>query len=658
MTLTVWARRRRTLHSGPLAGSKFDWDKVPALKGIAAAYHEPGIREIWVEKSAQLGFTQGFYLNVIGYHVEQDPCPILVLFAKDGAGKRFMREKIEPMVRACSTLAERIPLEGRSARSTQDYKWFPGGFLQLAGSNSPGNAKSTDFRIVIVEEPDDTSKNVAGQGDAITIARERKKSYGNGKMLVGGTPTLKGLSKIDAGMAKTDKRRMFVACPHCGHEQTLRWSQVTWRQDSPVHHPVYGTHLPDTARYACEACGIEGQEQGFWTDTQKNDAVLAASHRPDYGWRATSTATGNAGFYLSELYSLFAESRLALLVQKFLEADHALKQGDDTQMRSFVNNTLGECWELKGKNADLDDLATRGEDYAEWTCPAEALVATCFVDVQRGGEESGDARLEYLIVGWGRGLESWRIARGQVLGNPLEPATWRALDVELAKPIRNLGGGVLPLSMTGVDSGDGMTQEAVFAWVRAKQREGRRVIATKGSSQHGRPIFIKPKEQDNAASDRASKWGLKLYLIGTDTAKDTLYARLTLQDKQPDGTLATGRGEGRLHWPAVFGTQYLEQLLSEVKVPGRNGRAAYQVKAGVRNEMLDCEVGNLHAAYKLRLPQMTEGYWQSVETALRQQPLLSIPAGVNVPQGTVAPAQRPATPVPLDPTVQSGSWAV
>lgn len=645
LTVAQWASRRRRLHSGALAGNWFDWDQVPALKGIAAALHEPGVREIWVQKSAQIGFTQGIYLNLIGYKVELDPCPMLVLFSKDGAGKRFMREKLEPMIRATPVLLERIPLEARSARNTQEYKWFPGGFVQLAGTGSAANVKSTDAKLVVVEEPDDTAKNVAGQGDAIALGRERLKSYPEGQMLVGGTPTIKGLSKIVAGMQRTDQRRMFVTCPHCAHEQTLRWERVVWKQDAAVHHPIYGVHQPETARYACEACGIEGQDEGLWTDAQRVEAILVASRRPDHGWKAMGAAGRNVGFFVNELYSLFAESRLPVLVQKFLEASHALKQGDDSLMRSFVNNTLGEAWEIRGKNSEIEELLTRGEDYAEWTCPAEALVATCFVDVQRGGEQSGEPRLEFLVVAWGRGMESWRVARGVVTGNPLEKETWAALDHALAKPIRNLGGGTLPISMMGVDSGDGMTQEAVFAWVRSKQREGRRVIVTKGSSQRGRPIFHRPKQQDHGSGDRASKWGLKLYFIGTDTAKDTIYSRLNLQDKLADGALFTGRGEGRMHWPATFGETYLQQLLSEVKVPNRNGHLEYQKRAGAHNEMLDCEVGNLHAAYKLRLPQMPEGYWQSVEELLRQRNLDSVPPA-DVPHVTNAS---------LD-VVSSGSW--
>lgn len=623
MSVAEWAETYRVLHSGPLAGSPFNLDETPALRGILEAYTDPSTSEIWCQKSAQIGWTQGVVMNVMGYHVHLDPCPILVLFAKDGAGKRFMREKLEPCIRATRVLEERIPLEARSASNTQDYKRFAGGFIQLAGTNSPGNVKSTDARLIIVEEPDDTAKDLRGQGDSIALARERKKSYSNGRMIVGGTPTVKSLSKVEAGMAKTDQRRFFVACPHCQHEQTLRWDNVRWLKDALVHHPVYGVHRPSTAAYSCEDCAA------LWTETERHDAIRAAARRADRGWRATGAFTGIAGFFLNELCSLFAESQLPVLAQKFLEAHHARKRGDETLMCSFVNNSLGESSEVRSDSPEIQDLTARGQSYAEWTAPAEALLATAWVDVQRGGESSGEPRLEYLVVGWGRGEESWRIARGVSVGNPLEQATWDELDRQLATPIRNAGGGIVPISMQGVDSGDGMTQEAVYRYVRAKQREGRNCIATKGSSTPGKAIFNPPKTQDHQYDDRASRWGLKLYLIGTDTAKDTIAARLKL----------TGRGPGHMHWPASIGQDYFEQITAEVKMPGRNGREVYVRKAGQSNEMLDCEVGNLHLAKRMRLHAMQESHWVQIESRLRQHDLAHVE-----PRTAVHPASESAPP--------------
>ena len=82
----------------------------------------------------------------------------------------------------------------------------------MVASNSPGNVKSTSsVGFAVVEEPDDTSDNVKGQGDAIGLLEERLKRYPNSKMLVGGTPALKDLSKIERRLKQTDMRVLPIA---------------------------------------------------------------------------------------------------------------------------------------------------------------------------------------------------------------------------------------------------------------------------------------------------------------------------------------------------------------------------------------------------------------------------------------------------------------
>lgn len=613
LRVAAWAERYRRLASGEQKGG-FTWNGQPALRGVVEAFDEPGVHEVWVRKSAQLGYTQSVVMNLLGARIHEHPSAMLVLFPKDQSAKRFVREKFDPMVTETPALAKLIPVGSRKPENAADYKRFPGGFVQFAGTNSPANVKSTDAPLVIVEEPDDTAKNVKGQGDAVALGRERLKGYSDGVLVVGGTPTVKGVSKVDTGMARTDLRVFLVECPHCGHRQTLRWSRVRWRKDALTSHPVYGAHLPDSAVYACEACVTEDDDYtspGCWSNAVKNRLIREAAARPDYGWQATARFDGVAGFSLSDLLSVFPNASMPAMVRKFIDATHALANGDDSLMRSFINNQLGEPWEIKSDAPEIEQLVERCDDYAEWTCPAGGLVCTGTVDVQRGGTKI-DAGLYWSIVAWGRGEESWRVARGVVLGNPLEAATWDALDEIWNKPIRNAGGGVLGVSAVGIDSSDGMTSEAVYRYVRPRKARG--FMAIKGSSTHSKEIFSPTSNSiDTTATDKAAKWGLKVYAVGTEKAKDLLAGRLQL----------TGEGAGRMHFFAGMPKSYFESLTSEVKMPGRAGRYVWTPKAGTRQEDLDQEVYHLHAARKLRVHTWTEAQWADVEIRVRQNDLLA-----------------------------------
>lgn len=630
MPTVEWAERYRHLSKagGALPGP-FRFSITPYLRGILTAYDDPAVHTIVCRKSAQVGWTDGVLVNILGKHVHLDPCPIIVLFPADGTAKDFTREKLNPTIEATPVLAERIDTRARGSDNTLEFKSFSGGFIRLAGTNAPRKVKSTPARVVAVEEPDDVNRDVRGQGSAIALGKERNKTFWNRKTIIGGTPTIKGFSEIDSEMEPSDRRRFYVPCHHCGQARPLTWEQVVWNSDALTSHPVYGLARPDTARYCCADCGA------LWSDSEK-DSNVGRAEVAGFGWRATAPFSGIAGFYLNELYSTMPASRLALLVEKWLRAQHAKKQGDLDKLKIFVNSTLGEPWELRNELPELEALEKRAGDYGEFTVPSPALLLTAGVDVQHD-------RLAIILRAWGRGEESWLVWWGEIPGNPLESAVWTELDALLAKPVRNHAGGVLVLDACSIDSGDGLTADAVYAYVR--KRKGRRFMAIKGSSQPGREIFRPPLTSvDTNQAAKAARHGVKPYIVGVNRAKDLVHGRLKL----------AGDGPGRFHWFTSVRDDYLRQLTSEVKFARRGSRPEWQLKSGERNEAFDCEVYALHAARRLRVHVLTEAEWVRIEARVRQGDLLP-PAPLHAdPVSPAKPGESPTSKPPA-PNDRSGS---
>jgi phage terminase large subunit GpA-like protein len=48
------------------------------MRGVMDAISDPAVRQVVVMSAAQVGKTE-VLLNVIGYHIDQDPAPILVV---------------------------------------------------------------------------------------------------------------------------------------------------------------------------------------------------------------------------------------------------------------------------------------------------------------------------------------------------------------------------------------------------------------------------------------------------------------------------------------------------------------------------------------------------------------------------------------------------
>ncbi len=653
MSVAEWAEKYRYLSAETSAiPGRYSLELTPYLRGILECLNDRNTRKVVCRKSAQVGWTDGVVNNYLGYTIHADPAPIGIMFPRDQTAKDYNVEKLLPMIEASPVLNELVNVKSRTLDNTQNRKRFPGGFLKLFGSNSTGGVKSTPFKRIFVEEPDDCNLNISGQGDSIKLAEERVKTFHDHKILAGGTPSIKGISSIDAEMEISDKRIFEVPCHDCGEAHALHWDNVKWQQNEAINHPVFGSARPETAAYVCPGCG------SLWSNAQKNRNIQRAE-KAGFGWRATEEFRGVAGFYLNELYSLFKESGMSRLVEKYLIALHEMEQGDPGSMIAFTNSSKGEPYEYKTDTPEADDLRRRAESYGELTVPWGGLILTAGVDVQHD-------RLAVIIRAWGKGEESWLVYWGELFGSTLvaNVGAWADLDKLLDGEIPHISGATLRISAVSIDSGDGASTEAVYAYVRTRRH--RKFMAAKGATEatdDRREIFSTPKTVDLNRKNKASKFGLQVYMVGTSRAKDTIIEnRLKLQ----------GSGAGRLHWYSAVRSDYWDQLVSEVKAPHRTikNKKVWQKRAGVRNEALDCEVYALHAARSLKTNLMRDAHWAAFEARIRQRTLLSEPSeeitprpaetsnGLNEGTDNPAPGERETveeTPAPQVPVQTSAA---
>lgn len=626
-----WARKYRYLSEleSQLPG-KYSLDVTPYLawpNGPLDAIDNPLVRKIVGQKSAQIAWTSGVIGNALAKWIDSDPSPILVLFPKEAAAKEYMGEKFEPMVEATPRLRDKIDLRSRKSQQRQLFKRFGGGFLKLVGSNSPSSVKSTPVPRVIVEEPDDCNLNLRGQGDSIKLAEERVKTYARPKIIIGGTPTVEGVSAVVAEMESSDKRMAMIPCGGCGEEHVLDFANLRCDEDPELNHPVFGAKKPESAYYACPCCGA------VWTDAEKNRYVRRGR------WVATAPFRGIAGFYFNELMSPFPGSRMALLMEKWITALREQEKGDAGPIIAFTNSSMGLPYAYKGEMPSPDALQQRELDYAACTIPIGGLVLVAGIDIQHD-------RIEIIIRAYGRGEESWLVQYIRLFGTPglFEDQVWTDLDAILFKKYKSQRGYAIGLTAVSLDTSDGNTSDAAYKWVRSRQRKGIEfVMAVKGSSQSETEIFSRPvpTKDTNRRNTKAAKYGLQVFMVGTSRAKDLLIGdrgRVSLE----------GAGPGRFHTYKDVTPEYYSQLLeSEVKAPVRtsNGHIirAWQKKTGRRNEVLDCEVYALHASRAAKIHIRTPAQWAALESRLSQSALFD---DLDQPSLTEPPDEDSSTSAP------------
>lgn len=499
---------------------------------------DPSIREIWVQKSAQVGWTE-ILNNVIAYHVDQDPAPMLLVQPTLEMAEAWSKDRLAPMIRDTPAIRGKIAdPKARDSGNTLLHKSFTGGRLTVAGANSPAGLASRPIRIVLFDEVDRFPTSAGAEGDPVSLGVKRARTFWNRKVMAGSTPTIKGSSRIEVGFEQSDQRYFFVPCPHCGEMQRLLWANVRWPDGRP-----------EEAVYVCPHCGAE-------IDESKKPDMLAAGE-----WRSLRPSTGIAGFHISELYSPW--SSWPEMAVGFLTA----KRLPET-LQSWVNTSLGETWEDAGETLEAKGLASRVEAYTSSHVPAGVRLVTLGTDVQ-------DDRLESVFWGWGEEEEAWRLGHTVLRGDPGAADLWKEHDELLRQRFSTDDGRELVVEAACVDSGGHYTEQ-VYSYCRRRKRQ--RVFAVKGQGGPGRLVW--PKRPGKAKGKNVDVW-----LIGVDTIKDVLYGRLKR---------VISPGPGYLHFDADTTEEWLEQLTSETVVHrmtmGRRIRLWRPRQAGIRQEGLDATV--------------------------------------------------------------------
>lgn len=515
------------------------------------AVSDPTVETVVVMASAQTGKTECLG-NVVAYHIDQDPCPILVLQPTLEMAQTWSKDRLAPMLRDTPCLRGRVrDARARDSGNTMLHKQFPGGHITMCGANSPAGLASRPIRVVLCDEVDRYPFSAGTEGDPVGLAEKRTTTFFNRKRVRTSTPTIKGVSRIEAAFLASDRRRYHVPCPHCGHMQVLRWHNIRWDKDAD------GGNMPDTAAYYCEDCG------GQITDADKS-RVLGRGE-----WRAEGEFTGMAGFHISALYSPWVS--FAEIVAEFLASKHSPER-----LQVWTNTVLGEPYEEEGQQADDGALLSRREVYGP-IVPDGAGLLTAGVDVQAD-------RLEVEVLAWGLASETWSMETRVIPGDPTKPDVWRDLDDYILAQWHHEHGQVMHITCTCIDTGY-LTDE-VYKFVRP--RLARRVFPVKGIAGAGKPIAGRPS--------KANSGQVPLYPVGVDTAKDALFSRLRI----------TTPGPGYQHFTTDHDEEYFQQLCAEKKTTRfvKGFPVPSWTKTRPRNEALDIRVYAM-AAYNILNPNMT-----------------------------------------------------
>jgi len=528
------------------------------------AFTDPLVEEITVMAASQVGKTESMF-NMLGYIIDQDPGPTLMVLPRENDAKSISYNRILPMVEGSYALRRHLPKISDDITKLEYH--LDRMILFFAGSNSPADLASRPIRYLFLDEIDKYPKFSGREADPIKLASERQKTFWNKKTVKVSTPTTRE-GYIFREFEKSDRRHFHVPCPHCGRYQILVFGQIKWPKEETSAEVIKTERL---AWYECAHCKKPIKDYQKNTMLLKGRWVQEGADINKKGVLRGEIKAKHRGFCINSLYSPW-------LTWSDIAAEFLRSKDYIELLMNFVNSWLAEVWEEKIEETSVDRVKILARHYEEGAVPEGALVLTSGVDVQKD-------HFYYVIRGWGYGEESWLIRAQRV--EYWEDIVEALFRTEYQKINSNE---VLPVYMTCVDSG--YRTDEVYAFCRHWRD---RTKAVKGQEDISGGRFYRANRIDiNSRTGSVIPGGLMLWNVNVSQYKDKITR------------LVTTRDPAKWHLFKNPTEEYLNQFTAEHKVLVRNrnrgtAKEVWQKKrSAVANHYLDAEVYAVAAADIIR----------------------------------------------------------
>ncbi|EJY7995503.1 phage terminase large subunit family protein [Salmonella enterica] len=543
------------------------WETLPFQTAIMNSMGNDRIRTVNLIKSARVGYTK-MLLGVEGYFIEHKSRNSLLFQPTDSSAEDFMKSHVEPTIRDVPVLLKLAPWFGRKHRdNTLTLKRFSSGvgFWCLGGAAAK-NYREKSVDVVCYDELSSFEPDVEKEGSPTQLGDKRIEGSVWPKSIRGSTPKIKGTCQIEkAANESAHFMRFYVPCPHCGEEQYLKFGD----SDTPFGLK-WEKGKPETVYYLCEhnGCVIRQSEldqtEGRWICD--NTGMWTCDGLTFYSAGGEEIPPPRSiTFHIWTAYSPF--TTWVQIVYDWLDA---LK--DPNGVKTFINTTLGEPYEEPvAEKLDYELLMEKVCHYGAQV-PMRVVYLTAGIDSQKN-------RFEIYVWGWAPGEEAFLIDKIIIMGRPDDENTLLRVDAAINRKYRHADGTDMSISRVCWDTG-GIDQDIVYK--RSKKHGIFRVLPIKGASVYGKPVITMPKKRNQN--------GVFLCEVGSDTAKELLYARMKLPaapmgQEEPYSVRFPDN-------PDVFTDVEAKQLVAEElveKVVGGKIKLLWDAR-GRRNEALDCLV--------------------------------------------------------------------
>jgi phage terminase large subunit GpA-like protein len=500
---------------------------------------------------------------------------------------------------------------------------FQNMILSMAWGGSEMQLTTRPARYLFRDEVDELKKMVGQNAvDPMKAIEQTTSNFPNRKIVDTATPSAPEGNIWQELKTCQHIFEYWISCPYCGTEQILCWENVKFGED---HDPIV---VEEMAYYECEACQghisnldkIRMLAKGEWRARRTSDPCGQIIKKMRAKIEETVSLDDilknhrikKIGFHLPKWYSPFSGGTFGVIAKEFLEANKALKEGDDFKlMRNWRIYNAAIPWEEVAISETEIELMKNKIDLSSLICPKGSIALTCGIDPGQGG-------FWYSVLAWRKNSGPHLVQYGWLAGD-YETSQIEELLRDWTYQIEGEER-TLRIWRTGIDTGgseyasaDLTMTAAAYEWIRKMRKTG--LFGTKGLSRE-MPKRLKESRIDKMPGDKGAMipGGLILIEINTAAIKNLIWFRLNrnvsecprckasnrfhlheIESELPlicngcGSELAKKEISGMFTFHAETEEEYIRHILAEELRLQKDGKWEW-IRVRKSNHLLDCTV--------------------------------------------------------------------
>ena len=339
-------------------------------------------------------------MNFIGWSLKYQRENILVILDNANNAQKLAKNRVKPfLMDVCHLLddTERQQSADKS-NSAVNIALASGVNLMLGSAKSASDLCSQPCAFVLLDEVD-RYVELSGEGDPVTLASARTKTYRNSMIVCTSTPTVKDDSRIMAQWKLGTAERWGVICPTCQHFFSPLWKDIDWSD-------------PDKPTTACPTCGEVWVESDIIRMEHKYEQTNPSPIHDEYGRIMRSYAINGLLMHDQTNWKALKQLEIAAI------------QTSESAIQSFYNTRLGEVYERPTEMRIDPDILSRCAScrYDDQSLPSDILSIVISSDTH-------DDCLYLLTAGFSSDGERVYLIRYDILmGDPDDKHVWAQYD--------------------------------------------------------------------------------------------------------------------------------------------------------------------------------------------------------------------------------------